>query len=306
METSILIIDDSKSARQQIINILKKTTLFKFFYEAGDGIEGFKMLLSRPTDVIICDLEMPAMDGFKFLSLMNTREETRDIPVILVTGREDQEAKIQGLEHGASDYVTKPFDPGELVARVKVQLKIKSLQDSLKKNNELLLNLSNTDPLTQLFNRRYLTEALEKELMRSARTNSPLALVMLDIDHFKQVNDSYGHQKGDRVLITLADLLRRHLRQYDVAARFGGEEFALILPDTQLPQALEVAERLRAATEDLSFPGNLQDLSLSISLGAAVFPCGNIKTVDDLIREADYALYSAKRAGRNRVEAMTA
>ena len=306
METSILIVDDSKSARLQIIDILQKTTLFKFYYEAADGIDGFKMLLNRPVDVIICDLEMPGMDGFKFLSLMHTREEIRDIPVILVTGREDQEAKIRGLEHGASDYVTKPFDPGELVARVKVQLKIKSLQDSLKKNNELLLNLSNTDPLTQLFNRRYLTEALEKELMRSARTNSSLSFLMLDIDHFKQVNDSYGHQKGDRVLVTLADLLRRQLRQYDIAARFGGEEFALILPDTRLPQAVEVAERLRSGTENLSFPGNLQDLKLTISLGAAVFPCGNIKTVDDLIREADYALYSAKRAGRNRVEAMTA
>ena len=305
MEASVLVVDDSQSARLHIINILKQISPLKSFHEAGGATAGFKLLLNRPVDIVICDLEMPGMDGFKFLNLVSTREEIRKIPVIMVTGREDQETKIKGLEFGASDYVTKPFDPDELVARVKVQLKIKSLQDSLKKNNELLLNLSNTDPLTQLFNRRYLTEALDNELMRSARVSSPLALLMLDIDHFKRVNDTYGHQGGDRVLVAMAELLRGHLRPYDVAARFGGEEFALILPGTGLPQALEVAGRLREAAERLSFSGNLQDLKLTVSLGAAAFPFANVKTVDDLIREADYALYGAKRGGRNRVEAMS-
>jgi diguanylate cyclase (GGDEF)-like protein len=127
---------------------------------------------------------------------------------------------------------------------------------------------------------------------------------MLDVDHFKQVNDTYGHQRGDQVLTAVASLLRQHLRQYDVAARFGGEEFALILPHTQLSQAMDVAERLRTAVESLSLADGLQDIKLTVSLGGAAFPGGNVKSIDDLIREADDALYRAKRAGRNRVEPM--
>ncbi len=301
MNSSILIIDDSPTLRQEIIDILQRTSLFTFYFEAGDGIEGFKMVLNKRVDVILCDLEMPGMDGFKFLSMMGTREELQDVPVIMLTGREDQDAKVRGLEQGASDYVTKPFDPAELVARVKVQLKIKSLQDSLKKSNELLLKLSNTDPLTQLFNRRFLTEALDRELTRSTRTNTPLALIMLDIDHFKKVNDTYGHQRGDLVLKRVANVLHAGLREYDIAARFGGEEFAIILPGTTLDQASEAAERIRLGCADISFTDELASLSLTVSLGVAAFPHSSIRHIDDLIREADYALYRAKRSGRNRV-----
>jgi PleD family two-component response regulator len=183
METSILIMDDSKAVRQQILDILKKTSPFESYYEAGDGFEGFKIVLSRPVDVILCDLEMPGMDGFKFLSMIKAREELRNIPVIMLTGHEDRNAKIRGLEQGASDFVTKPFDPEELMARVKVQFKIKSLQDELKKSNQLLLELSNTDPLTNLFNRRCLMETLNREFERSKRTKNSLSLIIVDIDH---------------------------------------------------------------------------------------------------------------------------
>ncbi|BCR05936.1 diguanylate cyclase response regulator [Desulfuromonas versatilis] len=305
MDPSILIIDDSHAVRQQILDILRKTSLFNSFHEAGSVIDGFKIALNNPVDVILCDLEMPGMDGFKFLNMVNTRGELRDIPVIMVTGREDQETKIKGLEQGASDYVTKPFDPAELVARIKVQLKIKTLQDSLKESNQALLELSNTDPLTRLSNRRCLMEALEREYKRSERSKSPLSLIMLDIDHFKKVNDSYGHQEGDVVLVALADMLRHHLREYDMAARFGGEEFALVLPDTDMPRAVQVAERLRESAGEMTFSGILRNLKLTISLGVACYPRGNrIKSVDDLIRLADYALYNAKGAGRDRVEVM--
>jgi len=301
MNSSILIVDDSPTLRQEIIHILRQTSLFKFYYEAGDGIEGFKMALNKAVDIILCDLEMPGMDGFKFLTMMGTREELQDIPVIMLTGRESQEAKVRALEQGASDYVTKPFDPAELIARVKVQVKIKSLQDSLKKSNEMLLKLSNTDPLTQLYNRRYLTDALEREMNRSTRNNTPVTLVMLDIDHFKKVNDTYGHQRGDLILKRMADLLLSGMREYDLAARFGGEEFALVLPETSPEQGFEAAERLRLACSELAFPDELSALKLTISLGVAAFPHPDIHTLDDLIREADYALYRAKRTGRNRV-----
>jgi diguanylate cyclase (GGDEF)-like protein len=304
METAVLVIDDSELARQKVIDTLRKTPLFTFFFEACDGIKGFELLLKRPVDLILCDLEMPGAGGLKFLEMVNAREEFRDIPVILLTGHEDRDLMIKALEEGASDFITKPFDEGELVARVKVQLKIKSLQDSLKKSNLLLYELSNTDPLTGLCNRRCLMEAMDKEFNRSSRTRTPLSLVMADIDHFKKINDTYGHQQGDAVLVEVAVMLGTHLRQYDKAARFGGEEFALIFPQTDLPQAAEIAERIRAEAGVLSFTGILKDLRLTISLGVATYPRGDIKTVDDLIREADYALYSAKRSGRNRVEAM--
>lgn len=305
MKSAILIIDDSKLVRQQVIDILRGKSLFKFFYEAGDGIEGFKAALNRQVDLILCDVEMPGMDGFKFLRMMNSREELQDIPVIMLTGREDSETKVRGLEQGASDYVTKPFDPAEMIARVKVQLKIKSLQDKLKQSNQMLLELSHTDPLTGLNNRRFMMEGLRKEFERSERKNAPLSMIMIDIDHFKTINDNYGHQKGDAVLRDLARLLKKHLREYDTAARYGGEEFALILPETGMPEAGQVAERLRQATEELIFE-DVNDLRMTASFGIASTQAETVQSVDDLIREADYALYNAKRGGRNRVEAMVA
>lgn len=304
MMSTILVIDDSKTARQQVIEILKQNSLFKFYFEAADGIEGFKMALNKPIDLIICDVEMPGMDGFKFLRMLGSREELLDAPVIMVTGREDTDAKIRGLEQGASDYVTKPYDSGELLARVKVQLKIKSLQDKLKQSNQMLLELSHTDPLTGLNNRRSMMEALDKEFERSTRTQSPLSLLMLDIDHFKKINDNFGHQQGDKVLQSLAALLKEHLRQYDLATRFGGEEFALILPETSEKDACLVAERIRQSIQELELDDLPTDFRMTASIGLATSPNEVMATPDDLIREADDALYNAKRRGRNRVERM--
>ncbi len=301
MEKSILIVDDSPVARQQIIEALRKTPLFSHYGEAGSVLEGFKAALNHPYDVVICDLEMPGVDGFKFLGMMSSQDDLRDVPVIMLTGREDLETKIKGLDQGASDYVTKPFDTGELVARVKVQLKIKSLQDNLKRSNELLRELSNTDPLTGLYNRRFLMEMLEKEMRRCQRTDIPMSMVMADIDKFKQINDTFGHQQGDEVLRAVAALLLKHLRQYDCAARFGGEEFALILPQSNLKQAVQAAERIREAAGMLTFSGLMKGYRLTISFGVASYPHPKIHTMDDLIREADAALYAAKSEGRNRV-----
>jgi two-component system, cell cycle response regulator len=305
MPTSVLIIDDSETVRDQIIRTLQKCSLFDSYLQAGDGIEGFKALLTEPTDLVLCDLEMPRMDGFKFIALMQSQRGLKDIPVIMLTGREDTELKIRGLEQGACDYVTKPFDAGELVARVRVQLKIKSLQDALKKSNELLTELSNTDPLTGLSNRRHFTEALAREFPRSVRKNEPLSLVMADLDHFKKINDTFGHQEGDTVLTAVAAFIRDLVRSYDVAARYGGEEFAVVLPDTGATQARQFAERLRKGIEEIAFPGRLQSLTVTISIGVATFPTPRIDCVDTLVRSADDALYRAKRNGRNRVESHT-
>jgi len=303
MNHSILIVDDSRTSRRQVREILEPAGLFCDFREAGDGLEGFKQLLDRPADLILCDLEMPGLDGGKFLQLLAGRQELANLPVIMLTGREDREAKVRLLGQGASDYVTKPFDPEELLARVKVQLKIKTLQDSLRESNLRLQELAATDPLTGLANRRTLMSTLEREFRRSQRNGAPLSLLMVDIDHFKQVNDRYGHQQGDEVLATMAGILRRHLRPYDLAARFGGEEFCLILPETVLDEAAKVGERIRRAVAGQAFAGPLVDLKLTVSLGAAVFPAPGIGSDEDLIRVADHALYKAKSSGRNRLQA---
>lgn len=302
MSTSVLIIDDSVTVREQIIKTLESFTLFTRYFEAEDGLEGFKKLLSTPVDIILCDLEMPRIDGFRFLSMLKSRPDLQNIPVIILTGMNDRERKIRGLEQGASDYITKPFDSEELVARVKVHLKIKKLQDELKRSNELLLELSNTDHLTGLFNRRFMMEALDKEVQRNVRKGGTLSLIMLDIDHFKQVNDDFGHLQGDVVLQKVALQLRKELRSYDCAARYGGEEFVAILPDSTLKESVFVADRIRLAIQDTKFNGALDKLSLTVSLGVASFPREYDLTADGFIKLADDALYRAKTNGRNRVE----
>lgn len=302
MSNSVLIIDDSDAVRERIIKTLESFDLFSRYYEAEDGLEGFKKLLSSPVDIILCDMEMPRIDGFKFLGLMKSRPDLKDTPVIMLTGRDDRELRIKCLEQGASDYITKPFDVEELVARVKVHLKIKNLQDDLRRTNELLLELSNTDHLTGLFNRRYLMESLGKEIQRGQRKGANLSLIILDIDHFKQVNDQYGHLQGDIVLQKVALQLQKELRNYDIAARYGGEELIAILADASLEEAVFVANRVRSSVQTARFNGEVSQLSLTVSLGVAMFTKQGCATVDAFIKLADDALYRAKANGRNRVE----
>lgn len=302
MSNSILIIDDSSTVRERIIKTLESIDLFSRYYEAEDGLDGFKKLISCRVDIVLCDLEMPRIDGFKFLNMIKSRPELQNVPVLILTGMNDSELKVRGLEQGASDYITKPFDPAELLARVKVHLKIKKLQDDLKCSNELLLQLSNTDHLTNLFNRRYMMDSLEKELQRCIRKGGNLSLIMLDIDHFKRVNDTYGHLQGDVVLKNVAIQLQKELRSYDSAARYGGEEFIAILPDSSLKEAIFVAERIRMSLQGMKFDGELSSLNLTASLGVATFPVPGVTTTDGFIKLADDALYRAKNNGRNRVE----
>jgi diguanylate cyclase (GGDEF)-like protein len=298
----VLIIDDSSAIRDRIIKTLKSFDLFSNYYEADDGLAGFKKLLSLPVDIIFCDLEMPRIDGLKFLSMMKSRPDLQDMPVIMLSGRDNRDLKIKSLEQGASDFITKPFDVEELVARVKVHLKIKMLQDDLKRTNELLLELSNRDHLTGLFNRRYLMDVLDKEVQRALRKGSNLSLMILDIDHFKQVNDVFGHLQGDVALQKVALQLQKELRTYDTAARYGGEEFIAVLPDTTIDEALFVANRVRTSVHSTGFSAALSQLALTVSIGVARFSSPGCTTVDGLIKLADDALYLAKSKGRNRVE----
>jgi diguanylate cyclase (GGDEF)-like protein len=303
MTTKVLVIDDSKNSRDHITKALQRAKLFDEYFTANDGLEGFKFLIQTKVDIVICDLMMPKVDGLQFLQLVNSNPALSDIPVIMLTVKGELSAKLKGLEQGASDYLTKPFDAAELVARVKIHLKIKKLQGDLMSANDHLKQLSNTDPLTTLYNRRFFTEMIEAELQRSSRSNSYLCLLIVDIDNFKRVNDIYGHHAGDEVLVAVADRLREGLRTYDIASRYGGEEFAIVLPDTTLSTGLEVAERLRKAVLSLNFKVPLDMVSVTISIGLAAFPSEHINSYNTLFTGADTALYRAKHNGRNRVEA---
>ena len=304
MATNILIVDDSKGIRAQIGKALKTAGLFDAYYEAADGVEGLKALAAYPIDFVICDLMMPTMDGFQFLAAVRKHEAFGHIPVIILSARGESAMKIKGLGIGAHDYMTKPFDTGELIARVMVQLNIKRLQDEMRKNNELLKEISITDHLTHLYNRRYMMDELVIEFHRSQRKKGELCLVLIDVDHFKLVNDTYGHQNGDMVLAAIAETLRGELRRYDLAARYGGEEFAMVLPDTSLRDGYAVAERLRQGVLEIIFPAPLDNLAVTISEGIAALPSSRINSADALIKAADDALYLAKQNGRNRVETM--
>lgn len=302
MNQTLLIIDDSKAIRTQVMQIFADGRIFAKILQAADGIEGFKLLVNNDVDIILCDIEMPGIDGLKFLAMLQSREDLREKPVIMLTSHNDLGTKVRGLESGASDYITKPFEPEEMVARVQVHMQIKTLQDELRRSNQLLLELAQTDPLTRLCNRRHLYEKLEVELNRCFRGANPIALIMADIDHFKRVNDQFGHQVGDEVLIKVADLLQEQLRTYDLAARYGGEEFCLVLPETDLEAACEVAERVRQRAEQMTFAAPMEDFTLTMSFGIAAYDGTSEGSIDEIIGVADDALYEAKNAGRNQVK----
>ncbi len=304
MEHTVLIIDDSESTRNRVIAALRDHGVDANTLTAVSGGEALSLMAENPVTLVLCDIEMPGLDGFHFLRLKRSRPEFADIPVIMLTVREDPRAKVQGLTEGASDYLTKPFFDEELVARVRVHLRLKTLQEELRGKNERLEKMSRTDALTELSNRWHFVELLEAELARSVRYAPPLSLLMIDIDHFKLINDDFGHLIGDRALVQVGMVLRAQLRKCDYAARYGGEEFAIVLPETDASGALVVAERCRLAIAETTFgthSGEVPGPQLTVSVGVVTCPDSRVKCADDLIRIADDALYASKRAGRNRV-----
>ncbi len=297
----ILIIDDSRSVREEIKEILRAARPDAVFHEAENGLEGFKLLMEHPVDLVLCDLVMPQMDGFKFLQMRASRPALQAVPVIMLTAVGDVDQKVRVLSAGAGDYVTKPFHPGELVARATVHLNTKLLQDELKDKNELLLNLSTTDSLTRIYNRRHFLELARKEFERCDRLDLVASLMIFDIDHFKSVNDNLGHHVGDEVLVALCDLVQKALRDYDVLGRYGGDEFTLLFPQTEADKALAIGSRIGE---------EVGAMRLDALMGATVTISGGISTrrnasdtLETVLKAADHALYEAKRQGRGRVVA---
>ncbi|MBI5286346.1 MAG: diguanylate cyclase, partial [Deltaproteobacteria bacterium] len=222
-EKTLLVVDDSPTSRSAIRNVLEEARLFAHILEADDGINALDVFLKNKVDFIITDVVMPKMDGHKFISSIKGMEKGRDIPVIMLTERRESVDKIKGLTIGANDYLTKPFDSEELMARVKVLLKMQELQEELKDKNILLERLAITDSLTGLYNRRYLFKAMRGQMALAKRHGFSIACLAIDIDFFKRINDTYGHSTGDMVLKRLAECISSTKRNGELLARIGGE-----------------------------------------------------------------------------------
>ena len=300
MGALILVVDDSPSIRTQIKGVLQQVEGFEEFIEAGDGLQAFKLMVDRQPDLVVCDLIMPVFDGLKFLALRASRPELANIPVIMLTADADANRKVEVFDKGASDYVTKPFNDRELLARVKVHYRLKVLQDELRDANKRLEALADTDGLTSLFNRRYFDTMLVRELQRTERYKTPLGLVLLDIDHFKRINDNFGHSMGDEVLRNVSRVVTSSIRVTDFAARYGGEEIAVVFTQTTAQGVSEVTERLRQRLADFSHVYQDHRVRCTASFGISVCDGrGLTPKAKELVDRADRALYRAKRTGRN-------
>jgi len=297
--SKILIIDDSVLASHLAKEMLGN--LGHQVLHAKDGETGLVTAEEETPDLILLDVIMPGMDGYQVCEKLKGNKKTAEIPVIMLTSKSDPADKVLGLEKGASDYVTKPFDKGELIARVKTHLKLKELYESLQETNRQLQRLANCDGLTGLYNHRYFQETLARDFDRVCRYKEFFSLLLFDIDFFKKFNDTYGHQVGDIVLKTLGGLITEVKRNSDLSARYGGEEFVLILYHTDKEGAAQIAERLRSAVESHTILHDGLELKVTISIGVACFPNEEIQDTKTLISCADIALYKAKELGRNQV-----
>lgn len=287
----VLIVDDSPDALA-----LAKARLGKEGLElicADGGKAGLDAAVREQPDLILLDVDMPDMSGFDVCRVLKAGSESCMIPIIFLSGSGGLEDKVRGLDLGAVDFVTKPFDAFELRARVNAALRTKHMQD-------LLIKHAKIDPLTGLANRRGLMERLELEWARIQRHGGRLSLIMGDVDHFKRINDTHGHTVGDRALQAIAGAIAGQCRETDLAGRYGGEEFAIVVPGEDVSGAAELAERCRQAVEAVSLGDGDSGVAVAASFG--VSDSEDAVSPEALVDQADRAMYMAKESGRNRIE----
>ena len=300
LKGNILLVDDRDSSAERIVAALRsehcvsreaspQNALFR-------GAEG-------DFDLCVVSLGLKDYDGLRLCSQLRSLERTRQLPILMVADIEDRKRVLRGLDLGVNDYISRPIDRNELVARVRTQLRRKRYADALRASMQTSIEMALVDSLTGLNNRRYLETHLASLLQNVTNRGGSLSLMMLDIDHFKSVNDTYGHNAGDEVLRNFAGRVKRMVRQTDLACRYGGEEFVVMMPDTTIAVASQIAERVRAAVQGELFPidGGARSIPVTVSIGLA--ESRGMNDPETLFRRADKALYCSKNSGRNRVTA---
>jgi diguanylate cyclase (GGDEF)-like protein len=297
----IAVVDDDAAIRRLVRLFLKRGGYN--IVEFATGNEAREQLANIPWDLAILDRRLPDMDGVQLCQELKANPEFKTRYVIMLTGEDEQEDKVEGLDLGADDYITKPFQYPELLARIRAAKRIVDLQQELLETNKRLELLSITDGLTRLYNHRYFQDELARAFGESERYGRPLSLAIVDLDFFKKINDSYGHAIGDEVLKRVSRLFSESIRATDVAARYGGEEFAMMMPETDLPDAITFAEKIRTLVESTPITTQAGEIRVTVSIGLATVPHTKIHTAKELIVAADKALYRAKRGGRNQIQA---
>ncbi len=310
-ELSIVIVDDMPDNLRLLADILKDKG-YKV-RPAPSGARALATIHKEPPELILLDIMMPEMDGYEVCRQLKTDERTKDIPIIFLSALNEVFEKVKAFKAGGVDFITKPFQVEEVLARVRTHLTIQAQQKALAKQNEELLKknalitqqskklelLATKDFLTGLSNRRDFLERAGQEEKRFKRTQRPFVLMLLDIDHFKKVNDTYGHACGDKVLTNVSRSLEKALRAQDILARWGGEEFICLLPETGVAGAKSAAEKIRIDMERMGHDCIDGGVSITVTLGVCVY--NGSCTIAECIRRADDALYDGKNLGRNRV-----
>ena len=305
-KATVLLVEDNKTQASIVREFLEKNG-----YEvmlAEDGMSAFKAAKTERLDIILLDRILPDIEGSDICRWLKLDQVTRGIPIIMLTEKDSIPDKVGGLEAGADDYLPKPFDENELNARIYAQLRMKAQQDELKQKNQQLEDmltrvetLAISDSLTGLFNRRRFEFVLTNEFKRAARYKLELSCLMIDIDHFKKVNDALGHQAGDTLLREIAQIIQKCIRDVDTVARWGGEEFVVLSPNTSTEHARLAAARILNTVSQHVFK-DFEGIKVTVSIGIAGISNPALDTQEKLIHAADLAMYEAKKNGRNRVE----
>jgi len=289
---TILAVDDTATNLDILEELLEQYDVIATI----SGVDALKIVEEeKKIDLILLDIMMPNMNGYEVCKKLKADERTKDIPIIFITAKADENSIEKAYDLGGTDYVTKPFRPKELLSRVKKELKYHEMMEELK-------ILASTDPMTKLYNRRYFTQISEHTLDLMKREKKNLSVIMLDIDKFKNVNDTYGHKVGDDVIIALSNKLLEHQRKSDICCRYGGEEFVILLPNTSINGANVLAQKIREDIEALTINiSSNKDLKFTVSLGVSQVNLENEYNIELALKRADDALYEAKETGRNRV-----
>jgi len=293
MNPRVLIVENSITSINLIKNILEQQGTVVFTTQTALHVED--LVLDNDIDIILLSLILPGSSGLEIIKALQDMERTKDIPVIILSSFTSVSKVKEALDCGAYDYIRKPPDPVELIARIHAALRFKAKMDMLK-------DYAERDSLTKLYNKFYFNKVIEEFVSKTQLYENGLALVMLDCDFFKRINDVYGHMAGDVVLAGVANAMTKSVKSTDVVCRFGGEEFCIILPDTTKNQAFRITERIRRNISKIDFNFRDEKVKITISNGISHSSADNYKTASILIHEADTALYAAKHNGRNRTE----